>query len=265
MSEPHFLRNEQDGVLEIVFNRPSKYNAITNEMYEGLVQAVKDLELRTDLRVMLIRANGKYFSSGTDLSNLAAPEFNGSTTQYRRHYRDNAYHWLFDAMEAVEKPIVVAHHAGCLGGALEMSLSCDFRLAAESAFYELPEMNIGMIAGSGGTSRLVRLVGTHWARWLLLAGERVPAQQALQIGLVHQVVADEELESRAWAFSCKLAQKPPEVMSMAKLAVELVHDLDRSQGRNVERLVNSTLYFGEERKAQMAALLARMAAPKTGN
>jgi len=262
MSESQLLRNEREGVLEIVFNRPEKYNALTRAMYEGLDQAVRDLAARTDLRVLLIRANGKYFSSGVDLANLAVPELDGSTSRFRRHYNDSAYHWVFDAMEAVEKPIVIAHHAPCLGGALELSLSCDFRLAGRSARYGLPEMNLAMIPGSGGTSRLVRLVGTHWARWLIMAVEQVDAERALAMGLVHQVYADEELERAAWDFCLKLAKQPPEALAMAKLTIELAKDLDRTQGRNVERLGNSALYFGAERETTMAALLARMSGGK---
>jgi enoyl-CoA hydratase len=258
---------ERDGIIEVVLNRPDKFNALTRAMYDGLARAVDALATRTDLSVMLIRANGKYFSAGMDVAAMAAVEqddLGGRTSAFRRSYRDNAYHWLFDAMEATEKPIVVAHHAPCLGGALEMSLSCDFRLAGTSARYGLPEMNIAMIPGSGGTSRLVRTVGIHWARWLVMASEQIDAERALAIGLVHRVVPDAELEQAAWDFCVKLGRQPQEAMRMAKLSIELAADLDRAQGRNVERLANSALYFGPEREATMAKLKERLSGGKTG-
>ncbi|MDY0013110.1 MAG: enoyl-CoA hydratase/isomerase family protein [Rhodocyclaceae bacterium] len=267
MSTPHLLCNERDGIIEVIFNRPEKFNALTREMYDGLARAVEALTLREDLRVMLIRSTGKYFSAGMDLSAMEAvkvDEAAGSTSEFRRNYRDNAYHWLFDAMEAVEKPIVVAHHAPCLGGALEMSLSCDFRLAGQSAQYGLPEMNIAMIPGSGGTSRLVRTVGTHWARWLIMASEQIDAERALAAGLVHRVIPDAELEQAAWDFCVKLCKQPQEAMRMAKLAIELAGDLGRAQGRNVERLANSALFFGNERAATMEILKQRLSGGKGG-
>src|SRR5262249_42963148 len=161
------------------------------------------LATRADLRVLLIRAKGTYFSAGADMSGGMAPEFDGSSMAFRQWYR-GTFHPIFDAFEAVEKPVVVAHHGPCLGGALEMSVSCDFRLAAESARYALPEINLGVIPGSGGTSRLTRLVGPHWTRWLAMAGESVNAEEALRMGLVHKVYPDARFEAEVWAFCQKL-------------------------------------------------------------
>lgn len=258
MSEPHVLRKEEGGVLELVLNRPEKYNAITFEIFDALGQAAEDLRERSDLRVLLIRATGKFFSAGFDLSTLQTPDLKGSFSHFRRHYRKAAAHDTFDAFEAVEKPIIVAHQGTCLGGALEMSLSCDFRLAARSARYGLPEIDMGMIPGSGGTSRLVRAIGPHWARWLIMTGQQADAQWALTAGLVHQVIEDAELESKAWEFARFMAKKPPEAIAMSKVAIDLAADTDRAQGRIVERVVNSTLMFGKEREETMAALMARM-------
>lgn len=260
MSQSQLIRTERDGIIEIVLNRPEKYNALTIEMYEGLAQAVEMLSTCKELRVLLIRSVGNYFSAGMDVTAMAGvneAEIAGSSSEFRRSYRHNAYHWLFDAMEAVEKPIVVAHQASCLGGALEMSLSCDFRLAGQSARYGLPEMNIAMIPGSGGTSRLVRMIGPHWARWMILASEQVDAERALAIGLVHRVVPDAELEQAAWDFCWKLAKQPQEAMRMGKLAIELAQDLGRAQGRNVERLANSALFLGAEYSEIMAKFRQR--------
>jgi enoyl-CoA hydratase/carnithine racemase len=143
-----------------------------------------------------------------------------------------------------------------------MSLSCDFRLAAASARYGLPEIDIGALPGSGGVSRLTRIAGPHWARWLVMAGEQVNAEQAMNMGIVHAVYADEEFEQRTRAFCTKLARQPYEVLGLAKLSIELATDLDRTQARNVERISNSILFTGSEHKALVQAFLDRQAAKR---
>ena len=107
---------------------------------------------------------------------------------------------LWDEMEHIEKPFVVAHHAMCVGGGLEMSLSCDFRLAAKSAGYAFPEGLFGVLPASNGVSRLTRICGPHWARWLIMANKPAPADMAFTMGLVHQVFPDESFEQRGDGF-----------------------------------------------------------------
>ncbi|MCH9827258.1 MAG: enoyl-CoA hydratase/isomerase family protein [Gammaproteobacteria bacterium] len=256
----HFTLSESDGLIELVFDHPQKHNAIDLPMLEGLADALERLATKPELRVLLIRANGKYFSSGADVGSLVMPDLAGSPSRFRHEYRRGAFplHDIFDEMELVEKPIVVAHQGPCLGGALEMSLSCDFRLAAESARYGLPEAAMGLLPGSGGTSRLTRLVGTHWARWLIIAGRQFSAQQALTTGLVHDVLPDEGFAEAARAFCRSLTRQPAEMIAAAKLSIELSKDLDRAQGRNIERLSNSSLIFGAEHGERIAALRSRL-------
>ncbi len=254
----HLQLQEHDGILEVVLNRPEKLNAISDAMVLKLAEAVEAFATRRDLRVMLIRATGKFFTAGMEISSDISPEVGGSTLDGRAWYR-NKFHKLFDELEAIEKPIVAAHQGPCLGGGLEMSLSCDFRLAATKARYALPEIDIGALPGSGGISRLTRIAGPHWARWLVMAGESVSAEQALNIGIVHAVYADEEFETRVQTFCAKLARQPYEVMGLAKLSIELAQDLDRAQARNVERIANSILFTGAEHKNLVAAFLQRQA------
>jgi enoyl-CoA hydratase/carnithine racemase len=143
-----------------------------------------------------------------------------------------------------------------------MSLSCDFRLAATSARYGLPEIDIGALPGSGGVSRLTRIAGPHWARWLVMAGEQVSGDQALNMGFVHAVFPDAEFNDRVDTFCARLAKQPYEVMGLAKLSIELAADLDRNQARNVERISNSILFTGQEHKALVQAFLDRQAAKR---
>jgi len=156
--------------------------------------------------------------------------------------------------------VVAAHQGPCLGGGLELSLSCDFRLAAKSALYGLPEINLGALPGSGGVSRLTRIAGPHWTRWLVMAGEQVTSDQALTMGIVHAVYEDAEFDARVRSFCEKLARQPYELLGLAKLSIELATDLDRAQARNVERIANSMLFTGEEHKRLVAEFLERQAA-----
>jgi enoyl-CoA hydratase/carnithine racemase len=240
------IRSEWDGVVELVFNRPEKLNALTLAMIGTVRETVNDLRNRPDLRVMLIRSQGRYFSAGADLTEAQNTEFNDSATNARTFLRTemgNGMHALYEEMERVEKPIVVAHQATCVGGGLEMSLSCDFRLAAKSAAYWFPEMQLGMLPLSNGVSKLTRICGAHWARWMVVANEKVSADQALIMGLVHKVYADETFEEEVRAFCKKLAGFPKEVVAAGKLAVEMAQDLPIDQGRQLERLVFSSLTF----------------------
>jgi enoyl-CoA hydratase/carnithine racemase/DNA-binding CsgD family transcriptional regulator len=256
MSSSEIISQTDDAVLTVTLNRPRKYNAINTEMLEGLHAAFNQFKRDDNLRVLLIRANGEYFSSGLDVTTLGGTPFN-SPSHFRTAYSQKARHWLWDEFESVEKPIVVAHAGPCLGAALEMSLSCDFRLASVRAAYGLPEFAMGMIPGSGGTSRLTRLIGPHWARWLIMAGKRIDAERALAVGLVHQVSSEETFEADVHTFCQGLANQPPETMAAAKLAIELTRDLDRTQARNVERLVNSSLAGGEEQRRLFEVFQAR--------
>jgi enoyl-CoA hydratase/carnithine racemase len=246
------------GVMSVTLNRPEKYNAISNEMLEALRESIFRFETDDSLRVMRLGAVGKYFSAGVEINPEISPDVGDSTMDGRQWYRSK-FHSLFDAFEAVEKPIVAAHQGNCLGGGLELSLSCDFRLAAAGVRYGLPEIDIGALPGSGGVSRLTRITGPHWARWLVMAGEQVTAEQGVNMGFVHQVFSEEEFEAKVDAFCMKLAGQPREVMGLAKLSIELAVDLDRAQARNVERISNSILFTGSEHKNLVQAFMDRQA------
>ena len=248
MSEPAVLRSEREGIIELVFNRPDKLNALNRETLDSLRDAVEDLRTRDDLRVMLIRSTGRYFCAGADLTAFNdhdAPESGLKTRSWFRREM-GGMQTLWQEMEMVEKPIVVAHHAMCVGGGLEMSLSCDFRLASESAGYWFPEMKMAMVPASGGISRLTRLCGIHWAKWMVLANEQVDAHQALNMGLVHKVYPDDSFQADLWAFCQRLAAYPPEVTAIAKMSIEMAGDMDSGNARQLERLVYSNLMSGDE-------------------
>jgi len=260
---PHLLTEETGGILIVTLNRPDKLNAISREMMDLLTQAVLRLRETPELKVMLIRSAGRYFSSGADLrggnrniaseANVAA----NSASKVRENHRLNLNNMqqLWDEMEHVEKPIVAAHHAMCVGGGLEMSLSCDFRLAAKSAGYAFPEGLFGVLPASGGVSRLTRICGPHWARWLIMANKPANADMALTMGLVHQVYEDETFEAEVMDFCRHLAKQNVEQMGAAKVAIELCAEVGRDSARHVERMANSALMLNPDYIKGMEAYL----------
>jgi enoyl-CoA hydratase/carnithine racemase len=237
------LREDREGVAIVTLNRPERLNAMNLEMRNVIFQAVEELRDRSDLRVLLIRAHGRYFTAGVDIresSVTAAARLKMSMVDIRRDYR-RGMHVFLDEMEAVEKPIVMAIHGPCLGLGVEMAGAADFRLASEGARFGLPEIDIGLLPGSGGTSRFTRLCGPGWAKWLIMAGEQIDAPTALAAGFVQAVWPDETFEDEVWRFCQRLQLRPAEVQGVAKLAIELAYDLDRSQARHIERIVNTPL------------------------
>ena len=240
--EPHLLVSEDNGILIATFNRPEKLNAMSSQLMHSLEEAVKQFRVTPELKVMLIRAKGRYFSAGADLKQgggSGAPPQTGSGIREMHRQLDMRRVW--DEIEHIEKPFVVAHQGMCVGGSLEMSLSCDFRLAAASAGYSFPEAKFGVLPATNGVSRLTRVVGPHWARLLVMANIPVTAPEAWNMGLVHKVFADETFEQDVMGFCRHLAQQNGEMMGTAKLAIELCADLNAEQAGAVERMANSAL------------------------
>ena len=250
--EPHLLTEETGAILIATLNRPEKLNALSGQLMRLFESALHHFRDTPALKVMLIRAKGRYFSAGADLHSDGEGSGQANTASAIResHRRKlHGMHRIYDEMEAIEKPIVVAHQAPCVGGGLEMSLSCDFRLAAKSARYSFPEGKFGVLPASNGVSRLSRIIGTHWTRYLIMANLPVPADRALIMGLVHEVWPDETFDEEVMRFCRHLAEQNGEQMGAAKIAIELAHDVGLAQARNVERLANSALMLNPDYRA----------------
>ena len=239
---PHARTEEADGILTVVLDRDAKLNAISPEITAVLWDAVRALAAREDLRALVVTAEGRYFSAGIDLGAPSPTASARDGAAFRAAYRE--HHLLYDEIEAIEKPVVLAAQGPCLGAGLELACSCDFRFAAEGARFQLPEVRLGVIPGSGGTSRLTRLVGPHWGKWLAMAGRSVDAAQALGIGLVHEVFPDEGFRAAVHERVREITALPAEALGAAKLAVDLVADVDRGTARHLERLANTHLVLG---------------------
>lgn len=249
-----FRREVADGVLTLTLTRPQKRNAINADMRAAIDQAVADLAEDDALRVLVLTGEGPYFTSGTDIALLAETPnpgmgadgvLRGSNT--RMVYRRLARHDFFDFMEQVEKPIVLAAQGHCLGVGVEMGVSCDFRLASDAATFGLPEIqNLSVLPASGGISRLTRLVGPHWARWLAMAGQTIDAQKAEHIGLVHAVYPAAVFAERVQDFARHLTTLPREALGLAKLAIDTASEVDRRSARDFDRLAQTLLFHAPD-------------------
>ncbi|MBC2667720.1 enoyl-CoA hydratase/isomerase family protein [Novosphingobium piscinae] len=251
-----------EGILVATLNRPDQLNALDMATMDLLTAAVLHFRDTPALKVMLIRANGRYFCAGADLKGgqrkVSPTGQTASGIRENHRLNLNGMQQLWDEMEHIEKPFVVAHHAPCVGGGLELSLSCDFRLAAKSASYAFPEGLFGVLPASSGVSRLTRLCGPHWARWLIMANKPADADLALTMGLVHQVYPDETFAEEVLAFCRHLAKQNTEQMAAAKVAIELCAELGRDSARHVERMANSALMLNPAYLETMRAYVAKL-------
>jgi enoyl-CoA hydratase/carnithine racemase len=250
---------EDDGVLIVTLNRPEKLNAVNLPMSQALDAATWRFGDREDLRVMIITGSGRYFCAGLDISDAgqaARHEFEGeqeTAIGARRKYRQR-HHVLHDEFESIEKPIILAAQGPCLGLGLEMAASCDFRFCTPNTHFGLPEVGrLGVIAGSGGISRVTRLIGPHWSKWISMAGRNVDAETALRIGLVHEIYPEDEFMDRVSAFAHELVEMPADAMGVAKLTIDICTAEDREKTRHIERLGVASL-GGNRRRPSSADL-----------
>ncbi len=252
---PDIRRDDAGGVITVTFTRDGKRNAVSGAMFDVLERAVTDLADDPAQRVLVITAEGRYFTSGIDIAELGAVAEGGAG---RRQYRRHAHHDLYDEIEQIEKPVVLAAQGPCFGVGVELGVSCDFRLASDVATFCLPEIaNLAVIPGSGGISRLTRLVGPHWARWLAMAGQTIDADQALHIGLVHAVHPATDFADEVQAFARHLANLPAEAVGLAKIAIDTAAAVDRRTAREFDRLAQSALFQSPDYLARVDAFLDR--------
>jgi enoyl-CoA hydratase/carnithine racemase len=234
-----FLDLSREGHIAVLrLNRPDTLNSWNQKMRDELRDAVGELVGDDQLRVLVITGTGRAFSAGEDVRGMKSLAEIG-TRGFRRVVR--SIHNVFDEIEAMEVPVIAAINGVAAGGGLELALSCDFRFASQIAKMGFPENNVGLIPGSGGCSRLVNLVGLSKAKRLVMTGDMVPAERALQYGLVDDVVPAEQLMEHAMAFARVLAAKAPQSLGIAKLVLNNCAKVDPDTARNFERLGQSIL------------------------
>jgi enoyl-CoA hydratase/carnithine racemase len=248
-------RTEREGVITLCFTRPEKLNALTPEMIDAIGAAVDALATRDDLRVLVITGQGRYFTSGVDVGASMPRGDDATAANARRNGR--RLHAVFDRIEAVEKPVVLAAQGPCWGVGLELAVSCDFRLAAAHSTFALPEIRLGLVPSSGGVSRLTRLVGTGWARWLAMAGQVISADDARSIGLAHAVYPADEFDTRVQDFVDELCALPAEALGLTKIAIGVCAELGPERGRDVERLTAGIVVSTREYRDRIQGFIDR--------
>jgi enoyl-CoA hydratase/carnithine racemase len=176
-------------VRHVVLNRPEKRNAMSQELLLALGQALREASAEESVHCVLLRGEGPVFSAGVDLGELAGA---AGEIGHMRTFR-NVFLECANLCEEMPKPVVCQIHRTCVGGALEVALGCDLRIASSDASFGLPEVRFGIIPDVGGSTRLPAVVGLGRAKELIMTARMIDAAEAERIGLINRVVAPEEL------------------------------------------------------------------------
>jgi enoyl-CoA hydratase len=211
MSYETLLYSLADGVAEIRLNRPHRLNAVTQQLYDELTDALGVAEADRDARVVLLTGEGRAFCVGADLKEHKA----GRTAFDRRQYLLGEQ-IVCKRLMTLKRPVVAAVNGFALGAGAELAIASDFLLMAESAQIGLPEISIGNFLGGGVTVLLPRLVGLAKARELAFLGERIKGEEAVRIGLANRSFPDEGFIDAAREFANRVATKAPFSMQLAK-------------------------------------------------
>ncbi|MDG5761697.1 enoyl-CoA hydratase-related protein [Natronococcus sp. A-GB1] len=241
--------NEDETVATLTVDRPDALNALNVETLEGLGDAIDEAENEGARALVLTGAGNDAFIAGADISymqDLSSPEAQAW---------GELGHSVADALETFPAPTIAAVNGYAFGGGCEMALACDLRVASESALIGNTEIDLGIIPGWGGTQRLPQLVGDEAARRLIFLGERLDAESAAELGLVGEVVDDDELESTVAELAERLAAKPADAMLAAKQSVNQFGGGSRSSGLAYEQRAFASLFGTPDQREGMAAFL----------
>ncbi|MEL7568174.1 MAG: enoyl-CoA hydratase-related protein [Dehalobacterium sp.] len=251
MDYKNLILTIEDGLAVIAINRPKVYNALNSELQVELEQILWDLEKDPQVRVVIVTGSIKAFAAGADVSELADAD------PIEAYENFSLAHRVFDRLEALPFPTIAAVNGPALGGGCELALSCDFRIAGENAMFGLPEVSLGIIPGAGGTQRLARLIGFSRAKEMIFLGKPIKAPQALAIGLVNQVVADEEVLNEAKKMAAKLMERPGVALRFAKESINYGLSTDLISGKNFEKTRGAMLFSTHDQKEGMKAFIEK--------
>jgi len=241
---------EQDGPVAIVtLNRPQQLNPLSYGLVKDLCLAMQALDEDPDTRVIILTGGERVFAAGADIKEMADLGPFDERIQGRLAYRDR--------INKISKPVIAAVSGFALGGGCELAMSCDIIIASETARFGQPELNLGIIPGSGGTQRLTHLIGKHRAMELLLTGDMITAADAERFGLVNRVVPGELLLEEAKALARKIAAKPVLAIKAAKEAVLKSANAALEEGLDFERKSFYVLFASEDRREGMKAFLEK--------
>jgi enoyl-CoA hydratase len=225
----NLIYRKQAGIALVQLNRLPKKNSLNAELRKELELVLAEIRRDSDIRAVVLTGGEEIFCAGADISEIQ--DTNSAEDAYR-HARE--FQLLFDQVEALPQPVIAAVAGYALGGGCELTLACDFRIAAEGARFGLPEIKIGAFPGGGGTQRLPRLIGAAKAKEMILSGDPIAAEQALALGLVSKVVPKEKLLEEANSLAAKLAALPRLALEASKMLINRGLEIDLASGLEME-------------------------------
>ena len=250
MTSTDGLRLERDaarGVATITLDVADKLNRVAMPTRDRLRELFEELGRDEGVRVILLRGAGRAFTAGGDIQGFleASPE------------ELSRLAWNVAAAERCPKPVIALLHGYAFGVGFELALACDFRIAAEGTELALPELNLGMIPGSGGTQRLARLVGLGRAKDIVMRRRRVGAAEALALGLVTEVVPEGELDAAADRLIAELSSTSPLALALAKRVLNHAYDGPLPLGLELEGLAYGLLRTTEDFREGVEAFVEK--------
>lgn len=234
---------ENIGFIEL--NRPRQLNSLNRKMISEIVVAMEDFDRDDHVRVIVLTGKGRAFSAGADIEEMTEDD------PIRLELLNQFADW--DRLALIKKPIIGAVKGFVFGGGFELALCCDLLISASGTEFSFPEVGLGVMPGAGGTQRLTKLIGRAKALEWLWTGERIPAQLALEQGVINKIVAPELLMEEAMKFAEKLAKQPPLSVRLIKDSVNKAVDSSLHEGMQYERKNFYLLFATEDQKEGMNA------------
>ncbi|WFR73289.1 enoyl-CoA hydratase-related protein [Prescottella defluvii] len=244
------------GVATVTIDRPPA-NAFDPALIAEMLTVLPPLVADPDVRCLVVRGTGRFFVAGADIRVMR--ELTEETQRAMRPWVD-----VQALLETAPKPVVAALNGHALGGGAELSLACDVRVMTQSATIGFPEIGLGLFPGAGGSQRLPRLLGTHRAKLLMIQGARLSAAEALRIGLVDEVVPDDEFDSRTAELAAGLAAKPTRTIGLLKRIVEEGRTLPLDEALDLEFAAVLELVRTDDAAEGLQAFLDKRAPSFTG-
>ena len=240
----------EDSIAQITLNRPEALNALNGQLLGELMQALEDCDKDPAARCIILTGSDRAFAAGADITEMAS-------MTYVEAYLSARFGGASDRMGKIRKPVIAAVAGYALGGGCELAMMCDTIICADTAKFGQPEINLGIIAGMGGTQRLTRAVGKAKAMDMHLTGRMMDATEAERAGLVARVVPADQLLSEARAMAAKIAAKGQIATMAAKEAVNRAYESTLAEGLLFERRLFQSLFATTDQKEGMAAFLAK--------
>jgi len=246
------IRSERRGSVELLtLDRPKAFNALDRAALEELLDCCERLGVDASVRAIVLTGEGRAFAAGADIA-----EMRGHDAQQAEAF-SRLGHTVMDAFESLAVPTIAAVNGLALGGGCELACACDWIYASEKARFGQPEVKLGLIPGFGGTGRLVRRIGSAWAKELVLGGEPIDAETALRIGLVNRLFAPDALLESALESAEKIAEKGPVAIAAAKRVIQQGQDADTRAAHALEQAAFGVVSAGAERAEGMDAFLEK--------